>query len=652
MTVHELERKALREAAISSAGVKTYHCGTLAYTRRGLVVLFAWLLWGDFCFTLMETVTPSILPLKLTALGAPNWILAVIINTLPGILNMTVCPWVSFKSDRHRGRWGRRIPFILFTLPFLCFCLTGMGWSEDLGALVRAWLPPLRDVAPATVVITLLAAFMVAFSFFNLFVNSVFWYLFNDVVPARFLGRFFGLFRMTGTLAGAVYYWFVFQFAESHMREIFTGAALLYFIGFGLVCLRIKEGEYPPPPPVAPGSRWARLKDELRDFAKDSFSHRFYIYFQLMVVCGAMSGTMGIFGIFFSKDMGLTLNQIGKSGAVSAVATMVAMYFAAIFVDRWHPLRITTYMAVFGAAGAVFTTSWLWLAVTPPPVMYFWLGLAGIVPSAFAGALSGNASLPTFMRLLPPSRYGQFCGVIAMIRSTGTVLVSLVAGLAMDGLLWLCHGSNYAYRFIFIYSIPWTIVATVFTVLLYRQWKKLGGDEGYNAPAAWMPDGREPMPDGHISVPFRPRWLAIALHLFTAQFALQAMFIPVFLVLLAQSGMTRAFWWNFSVFLPATLLLLGAWLWQAGRIRRDWRDAAAGLTPVCGVPHHGVLVVMAIQGILMLPLNWAWHVWSWHLELERDIVWYGLLPLLALTAVLAAIHVLRLVERPMAVRVS
>ena len=54
--------------AVSSDG-KPYHCGTLSYTKAGLFVLFAWLLWGDFCFTMMETVVPSIMPLKMKALG-------------------------------------------------------------------------------------------------------------------------------------------------------------------------------------------------------------------------------------------------------------------------------------------------------------------------------------------------------------------------------------------------------------------------------------------------------------------------------------------------------------------------------------------------------------------------------------------------------
>jgi hypothetical protein len=50
----------------------------LTYTKAGLFVLFSWLLWGDFCYTLMEAVVPSILPLKLKGLGCSNWLMGLI----------------------------------------------------------------------------------------------------------------------------------------------------------------------------------------------------------------------------------------------------------------------------------------------------------------------------------------------------------------------------------------------------------------------------------------------------------------------------------------------------------------------------------------------------------------------------------------------
>ena len=226
-----------------------FHCGPLTYTSRGLFILFAWLLWGDFCFMLMETVVPSIVPLKLKALGASNTTMSMVLSVLPGIMNMTFCPWVSFASDRYRSRWGRRIPFILVTMPFLTVSLILLAWSESVrGHAAATYRRRLAAVAPATVTIALIGVFMTVFTFFNMFVGSVFWYLFNDVVPPQFLGRFMGLFRIVSSGVTALYNYFLFQYAEKHMRWILTGAAVLYFVGFGLMCLRVKEGEYPPPP--------------------------------------------------------------------------------------------------------------------------------------------------------------------------------------------------------------------------------------------------------------------------------------------------------------------------------------------------------------------------------------------------------------------
>ena len=50
--------------AIETVNGKTvYHCGTLDYTRKTLIYLFIWMLWGDFCYTMMEMLIPTLLPL-------------------------------------------------------------------------------------------------------------------------------------------------------------------------------------------------------------------------------------------------------------------------------------------------------------------------------------------------------------------------------------------------------------------------------------------------------------------------------------------------------------------------------------------------------------------------------------------------------------
>ncbi len=101
-----------------------YQCGTLVYTKAGLFTLFTYLLWGDFCFSLMEAIWPKILPLLLASEGTPNVLIALVITTLPSAMNFVMNPIIGTASDRFRSRRGRRIPFLLFATPFITFFLS------------------------------------------------------------------------------------------------------------------------------------------------------------------------------------------------------------------------------------------------------------------------------------------------------------------------------------------------------------------------------------------------------------------------------------------------------------------------------------------------------------------------------------------------
>jgi hypothetical protein len=70
---------------------------------------------------------------------------------------------------------------------FLCISLFMLGWSDEIRLLLLRFIPALNEYAPATITVFLIAFFMAMFQFFNMFVNSVFWYLFNDVVPGSLL---------------------------------------------------------------------------------------------------------------------------------------------------------------------------------------------------------------------------------------------------------------------------------------------------------------------------------------------------------------------------------------------------------------------------------------------------------------------------------
>ena len=619
----------------------TYKCGTLRYTKVTLVTLFAWLLWGDFCFSLMEVVVPALVPLHLKSHQASSLLISVVMTTLPAFLNMTVCPWVSFKSDRFRSRWGRRRPFIIFTLPFLSLSLVLMGWHGELAAFLRQNIGFLQDVAPATLIIGLIAFFVVCFQLFNMFVGSVIQCLFVDVVPVEFLGRFNGMTRIIGTGAGMAFNFFVFKFAESHSKEIFTAAALIYLIGFGMIFLFVKEGEYPPAP--VEEKKTGSMLSGVRTFFKESYSHRFYWCFFLKETFVAVAAAVGIFHIFFKKEMGLSLEQIGLMAGIGSGAALLAMYFASIFVDRWHPLRIQAYMGVFTAVTGF--TSLVWTTMTIPANMFFWLFVGANLSLSFGNAMSAVSSITSFMRVMPKSRFGQFCSASAVLRSLGTMVAGVLAGVFMDGVRWLCNGSDYAYRFYFVWHWFFSIIAAVFLFYAYREWLKLGGDAKYAAPAPWSPEGYEPLEEGDSSHVAKPQLVKVSMNIFSAGFLITLILCPVFLFMMHQHGMSETFRWYLLLFVPLMSAVFFLWLLQIRSLKKDIAAQLSGQPTRYGIPHHGVLMVMGLQGLLTFPIYWLQMFWTINHDMGRELLLFAALKLLSSAALLLVIHILRVMEK-------
>ena len=282
-----------------------YRVGTLQYTKASLVTLFVYLLWGDFCWSLMETVMPSILPLKFKDIHADNKEIALIMTTIPSLMTTVLNPVISFQSDRFRSKWGRRIPFLMAVTPFLVIFLALLGFEESITPWVHRVILD-GHYSPATVGLWVIGVLMVCFQFFNLFTQSVFYYLFNDVVPRAFLARFVALFRIAGGAAGIFYNAVIYQYAQLHMGLVFLGAALLYLVGYTMMCWKVKEGEYPPPPPYVDGEHG--FVASVKTYILECYSHRFYWFIFLANSCQALTWVSGAFGLLLSTQyMGFSL---------------------------------------------------------------------------------------------------------------------------------------------------------------------------------------------------------------------------------------------------------------------------------------------------------------------------------------------------------
>ena len=112
---------------------KTWRAGTLVYTGAGLVILFCWLLWGDFAWSMKERAAGPVFTVLVKKFQASDLLLASLTVSLPAAINIVLAPVVSYRSDRHRGRWGRRIPYLIITTPIAALAMVGLAFSPKLG---------------------------------------------------------------------------------------------------------------------------------------------------------------------------------------------------------------------------------------------------------------------------------------------------------------------------------------------------------------------------------------------------------------------------------------------------------------------------------------------------------------------------------------
>lgn len=461
-------------------GGPVYRAGTLTYTRSALGRLYFWLLWGDFCYFMVETVVPSIIPLKFKHLGASNFLMGLVLMTIPRIISSTLNPVISFKSDRFRSRWGRRIPFIVATMPFLVLCFLGIAFVEEISRLLYTVFPSLGSLfPPAVVTIAVLSVFLIAFDFFNSFVGSVFWYLFNDVVPEVFLARFMSWFRMVIMVTGVVYNWLVFKHAETNYREIFVGAALLYLFGFGAMCLKVKEGEYPPPPENEDGRRGP--VSSIKTYVKECMTLPHYWYLFLVAMMGSIAGSCRMFLIFFqTRSMGLSLEMVGWLGIAGAVSCFVFVPVSGWLADRFHPIRVV--LLGMGLAQLTIPIDFIWLFWKPGPWTYFYFAM---VQSVFLGCpiamLIQMMDPPLLMRIFPRERYGQFCSAKAMLGTIVGIFSGALGGVYLD-ILTKAWGERTAYCLIPLWNFVFSGLALFFMTRLYFSWQRYGGDKSYTPP--------------------------------------------------------------------------------------------------------------------------------------------------------------------------
>ena len=445
---------------------RRWHAGTLTYTTTGLVVLFSWLLWGDFAWNLKERAINPVSQIMLRGFDAPDWLVGLLVGSIPSAIGLLLGPFLSVKSDRHRGRWGRRIPFLLIPTPIVALAMFGLAVTPAAGTWLHDFLGA-RSPGETFCRIAVFSLFWTTFEIATVTVNSLFGALINDVVPQAVIGRFFALFRAVGLIAGIIFNFFLMGKAQTHFFEIFVGLGLLYGLGFTLMCLKVKEGAYPVPPPEPPSIAKSQILAPVVTYIKECYTKPFYIWFFIATTLGILSlGPVNTFSVFHARSLGISDDLYGKSLALSYGITLILSYPLGMLADRFHPIRL----GIFGMGLYALVTVYGFFFATESSTFFIAFVLHTVVAGIY---VTGTASIG--QRLLPKAKFGQFSSAAGIVGATCYIILPPALGVFIQTM-------NHDYRSVFLVGSLIAGCSAGAYVILFIKYRKLGGDTAYTAP--------------------------------------------------------------------------------------------------------------------------------------------------------------------------
>lgn len=483
-------------AASADAKPKIWSVGTLTYTSGGIVVLFLWLLWGDFAWSMRERSVGPMASWYLDDIGVPKLLFGLLMSSFPALIGLILGPVISVKSDRHRGKWGRRIPFLLVTTPIAAFGMIGLAvtpiiarWLHGLGQPghpLGSKLHAALDGSPAGaaflglienemfVAVVCFGVFWTAFEFATIAGQAVFGGLINDVVPQQLLGRFYGLFRAVSLIDGMIFNFWIMGHVPTHFTLILTVIGIFYGTAFMWVCFKVREGEYPPPPPPEPGGKsWiGGFTGGAKMYFRECFTHGYYLWVFVMLMCAAVCFLpINVFAIPYAKSLDVNMDVYGKFLALTYFISLILAYPLGWMADRFHPLRVS----IAALIGYVLVTAYGFLfATNQTNFLVAWV-LHGVLSGTY---FTSAASLG--QRLFPHEKFAQFASAAGILAAPANMALAPVVGSIIDS-----TGNDY--RYTFAAGCVLSAIALWSAWHVHGKFMKLGGPKGYVAPD---PDAR------------------------------------------------------------------------------------------------------------------------------------------------------------------
>jgi MFS family permease len=434
----------------------TFTIGTLVYDKRGLYILFFWLMWNEFSFFLGENLS-SLTGILMRDRGA-SFTLMSSFAFFGGLIGMWINPIFSTWSDRCRTRFGRRRPFLLVAAPIAAFTVIAIPFAPDFYHFLMRFdaIAAILNRIPINGEILFIGIASFIDGLFNAVLFAIFSYLYWDVVPQSVLGRFNAISKIVTVAAGVVWSFFIIGYAEHHPKEVFIAVSLICTTIYVLSLIMVKEGEYPPPEP----RKTKNILEPIFDYVKDCYSKPYYLWIFTGTLLFQLGNQGGGFQFWYLReDLGMDLETTGWiTGISSSVTTgfgLLLGYYSGSLIDRFKPIRVIPLTLFVWALLALIS-----FFVIRDKVSAAVMGsLIGIINFVFGVAL-GSVTV----QLFPLEKLGQFCSAQAFFYQT---IIRFMSPFIIAPLFdwWKFNRGGYLWSAFFYF------LAALVSVKVYFNWK-------------------------------------------------------------------------------------------------------------------------------------------------------------------------------------
>ena len=391
--------------------------------------------WG-ICFTVVNPLMT--LRMNSPAVGMDEGMIGMI-SAINGYAVSFLVMYFAWKSDHTISRWGRRIPFLWISTPFILVSVVVFPFIDN------KWI--------------LLGVMIVQLFFMDMKLSTIS-LLPIDLVPRNILAR-------TNVVPGIVMGVMSFFVLRYGMKLSDVNETLPFLIGAAVMLvtsivsgLNIKE----PPiqtPATEPFRPWSALKVGWRD-------RRMIILMLAVPMLGALPAMYNAWIWLFAKnELNLTRTEMGASLSWASILGLVLTFPCAWLVDRISPYKLA---GIFVVLNGALLTSLLWVS-----------SQSGLIVVAFmfvlATAFGGAASMMVF-RMAHPKDVGSVSSSLALINNAFNATLALLSGQLIERL-----GQNYHAAFILGFCF---CVLGLIVLLYYRH---------------LMTSGRQPMEHTDDSLP-------------------------------------------------------------------------------------------------------------------------------------------------------